>query len=130
MNTFLYAYIILFHRKLSVVFIILTEDMNQINSFLSHFFTFFGKSCASIPFLCTKNQERKSIFAFLLYLKQWVISPSQQYAVCQAPKLYSWYLSPILKYMQQKCSPCTHLKPFSIYILHLKHNSVGQLHGY
>ena len=56
------------------------------------------------------------------------------------PKLYSWYLCHILEmvlqflhpkyYMQQKCSPCTHLKPFSIYLLHLKRDCVGHLRRY
>ena len=71
----------------------------------------------------TKDQEPMSIFAIFLYLKQCRISPSQQHAVCQATQLYSWYLYHILEvvlqflypkyYMQQKCSHCTHLKPFS-----------------
>ena len=53
-------------------------------------------------------------------------------------QLYSWYLCHILEmvlqflypkyYMQQKCSPCTHLKHFSIYLLHLKRDCVGHLH--
>ena len=83
----------------------------------------------------TKNQEPKLVFAIFLCWKQWIVSPSRQNAVCQTPQPCFWYLSNILEmvlqflhpkhYMKEKCSPCTHLKPFSIYLFHLKRDSLG-----
>ena len=53
MNTFLYAYIILFPGKLSPLFIILIESMNKIKCFLGHSFTFFlGRLCKYSLFFC------------------------------------------------------------------------------
>ena len=159
MNTFLYAYIILFPGMLSAVSILL-ESMKKISCFLGHYFTFFsGKVVQVSPSFTsvllqielntlkfqsiqnntfmTKNQESKPIFAIFLYLKLWLIYV--KHAVCQGPQLYSYDLCHILeavfqflypkRYMQQKCSPCTHLKPFSISPLHLKHDC-GHLHGH
>ena len=51
MNTFLYAYIILFPGKLSAVFIIVIESVSKINCFLGHLL-FFWDGCVRIPFLC------------------------------------------------------------------------------
>ena len=55
MNTFLYACIILFPGKLSVVFIILIESMNKINCFLGHCSTFFLGRLCKYPFLCCSS---------------------------------------------------------------------------
>ena len=51
MNNFLHAYIILFHRKLSAVFIIFIESMNKVNFFLGQCFTLFQGKLSKYPLL-------------------------------------------------------------------------------
>ena len=110
---------------------------------------FFWEGCASIPFLCFNSLVDQIKYSETpKYLEQYFCDQESgtkinicNFLVFEAMTNFSFIaacsLSTLcrtlflyLKHMQQKCSPCTHFKPFSIYLLHLKCDCVGQLHGY
>ena len=121
MNTFLYAYIILFPRKLPAVFIILIESMNKINCFLGHCFTFWGEGCVSILFLCFSSLSDQIKYSETpKYLEQYFCDQKWgakvnicNFSVFEAVTNFS-FISETL--YAAEISPCPHLKPFSIYL--------------
>ena len=113
------------------------RSTNKISYLLGQCFTFFlGRLCkypssfASFPLQIELNILKLQVFRAVLLCQE----SGTKVNICN---FYSWYLWHILevvlqflylKHMQQKCSPCAHLKLFSI--LHLKHDYVGHLHGH